>query len=64
MLWGKPTKAKSSSMNNSYAGITRFRFIGYNLSHIGTPLFYGAKIGIKNVVSKNIRDNFANESVE
>ena len=51
-------------MNNSYAGITRFRFIGYNLSHAGTPLFYGAKIGIKNLGSKNIRDNFANESVE
>ena len=57
MLRGKSTKAKSSSMNNSYAGITRFRFIGYNLSHIGTPLFYGAKIGIKNLGSKNIRDN-------
>ena len=43
MLRGKPTKAKSSSMNNSYAGITRFRFIGYNLSHIGTPLFLRRK---------------------
>ena len=25
-------------MNNSYARITWFRFIGYNLSHQGTPL--------------------------
>ena len=35
----------------------------------GSSFFAGitailAKIGIKNVVSKNIRDNFANESVE
>ena len=31
------------SVNNSYAGITRFRFIGYNLSHAGTPLFLRRK---------------------
>ena len=44
---------KRETSHNPCAGITRFRFGGYNLSLHGTPLFVTAKI-TRNVENKNI----------